>query len=95
MEDLLEDWKTCKGCEFVEQRKETTLVTTDQFDRMKRTVTDVGALIKNAKHSEKWVILSDNIKICAFDENPCIPDDIFHHCPWHGMELPTEEVWWE
>ena len=96
MDKLLEDWKSCFGCEYSKLVDTNIIVHRDRWDSMKRSLgVSVYPEIDKAEHRGNWVVIPDKTRICRYDENWCLPDDVFHHCPWHGHELVEEEPWWQ
>lgn len=91
-----DDWKSCKDCGTSFVVAENVVIRSEQFDKMKRMGQPelVSDLVERASHKNGWVTLEYKIRRCEFDNNLCLPDDVWHHCPWHGIE-PEKETWWE
>lgn len=93
----LDDWKTCDGCPSRAVDRQDLVLHADRWDSIKRSAPD-GSLkyeLEHAEHKGSWVVIDYVDYLCEFDNKPCIPDGIYHHCPHHGKVLKQKDNWWE
>jgi hypothetical protein len=93
----LDDWKSCKDCVSRHELVEEQVIHASAWDKIKRSM-DARSLapwLPLAKHSGNWVVIPHKYDACKFDDAPCLPDDVFHHCPWHGKTFEEKTPWWE